>query len=58
MKINLDLIKSILKYIIVIALICLGSYFLYKIVSDNLIEGFDPTDCSDCKMRSHKRRLF
>tara|TARA_B100001093_G_C26803705_1_gene1004548 strand:- start:40 stop:1971 length:1932 start_codon:yes stop_codon:yes gene_type:complete len=50
MKIKLNTIKSILKFIIIIVLLGLAAYFLYKIVSDNLIEGFDPTDCSDCKM--------
>ena len=50
MKIKLNTIKSILKFIIAIILIGLAIYFLYKIITDNLIEGFDPTDCNDCKM--------
>ena len=50
MKIKLNTIKCILKFIIIIVLLGLAIYFLYKIITDNLIEGFDPTDCSDCKM--------
>jgi hypothetical protein len=50
MKIKLNTIKFILKFIIVIVLVGIFIYFLYKIITDNLIEGFSPYDCNDCKM--------